>query len=258
MRSIDINCDMGESFGAWKMGSDSAIMPHITSANIACGAHAGDPQVMAATVRMAKVHGVAAGAHPGYPDLLGFGRRRMSMADDELKYWILVQLGALAAVARAEGVELSHVKPHGALYNVACADRRVAATVAQAVRSFSTTLPIFCLPNSFLEAEARENGLSAVREGFCDRAYEPDGSLADRSLPGAVRGDPHLAAGQAAQLAAGRVTSRDGSVLSLQVETVCVHGDTPGAPEIAAAVRKRLESEGYAVAAPSAAGIPRL
>ena len=225
-------------------------MPHITSANIACGAHAGDPNVMAATLALAKKHGVAVGAHPGFADLQGFGRRPLRLSPEELRNLVLYQIGALWAFARAEGIELHHIKPHGALYNMASADATVARPIVRAVKEFSSSLAIFCLPTSALEQEARQTGLVAVPEGFADRAYQPSGSLADRGAPGALVADPETAAERAVQLAAGSVTCLDGSTLRLSVRTICVHGDTPGAPQIAAAVRRALEQSGFAVTAP--------
>lgn len=238
---------MGESFGAWKMGADAEIMPYITSANIACGAHAGDPQVMWATVALAKRHGAAIGAHPSYPDLQGFGRRPIHLSSDEIRNMLLTQLGALWAIARAQGLDLHHVKPHGALYNMACADLELARPIVTAIKAFSSDLPVYCLPGSKLLEEATSSGLQAVPEGFADRAYEPNGSLADRSTPDAVKRDPEKAANQALQLAAGSVTCLDGSILELNVCTLCIHGDTPGAAAIAAEVRSKLAAEGYEI-----------
>jgi UPF0271 protein len=246
-RTIDLNCDMGESFGPWKMGSDAEVMPHITSANVACGAHAGDPNVMAATVALARHHGVAVGAHPGFPDLQGFGRRAMHFSADEIVNLVLYQLGALWAMARAAGVELHHVKPHGALYNMACADAVVARPIVKAVRAFSPALAVYCLPASRLEEEALNEGLTTIPEGFVDRAYEPFGSLVDRHKPGAVASEPSFATRQALQLASGSVTCADGATLRLQVRTLCVHGDTPGAAQIARDVRAALIEAGYHV-----------
>jgi UPF0271 protein len=246
-RTIDLNCDMGESFGPWTMGADAEVMPHITSANVACGAHAGDPNVMAATVALARLHRVVVGAHPGFPDLQGFGRRPIRLSGAELQNIILYQLGALWAMLRSENMEMHHVKPHGALYNMACADAGVAREVVQAVRRFSISLAIYCLPSSALEQEARSAGMNAVPEGFVDRAYEPNGSLVDRSKAGAVASDLSRAAHQALQLAAGSVVCVDGSKLDLTVRTLCVHGDTPGAPQIAEAVHHALADSGYRV-----------
>ncbi len=238
---------MGESFGPWKMGHDAEVMPNVTSANIACGAHAGDQNVMAATVALARRHGVAVGAHPGFADLQGFGRRSLQLSPEELRNLVLYQLGALWAFARSEGVVLHHVKPHGALYNMACADPAIARPVAEAVAKFSKSLAIYCLPSSFLEQEAASQGLMAVPEGFADRAYQPNGSLADRSTPGAVMSDPRLAAARARELAMGSVTCVDGSSLNLTVRTICIHGDNPGAPGIAASVRAALTEQGFQI-----------
>jgi UPF0271 protein len=246
-KSIDLNCDMGESYGPWKLGDDAEIIQHITSANVACGAHAGDPNVMWATVALAKEHRVAVGAHPGFPDLQGFGRRPFRLSGSELRNMLLAQLGALWAIARAQGVELHHVKPHGSLYNMACADTAVAAPLVSALRDFSVALPLYCLPTSALENEACAEGLEVVREGFVDRAYEPNGSLAERGVPGSVLTNATSAAQQAVQLAHGSVTATDGSSIQLLVQTLCVHGDTPGAATIAAKVRSALEAEGYNV-----------
>lgn len=248
LRSIDLNCDMGESFGAWRMGQDETIMPWITSANIACGAHAGDPDVMARTVGLAKEHGVAVGAHPGYPDLQGFGRRRLSMRPDEVTNYVLAQIGALWAIARSEGVALHHVKPHGALYNSAASDAGLAWAIVSAIRIFSPGLVLYCLPGSEMEKAAYEQGISVAREGFADRAYEPNGLLVDRSLRGAVLRVPESAAAHALALAAGKVVARDGTELALSIDTICVHGDTPGAAQIARCINTELASAGYTLA----------
>jgi UPF0271 protein len=244
---------MGESFGVWRLGRDAEVMPHITSANVACGLHAGDPAVMLATVRLARRHGVSVGAHPGFPDLQGFGRRAMRLSADEIRGYVLYQLGALWAIARSEGVDLGHIKPHGALYNIAAVDRSIAEPIAEAVARFSRNLPLYCLPSSELEAAGVENGLQTVPEGFVDRAYEPNGSLVDRSQTGAVAAEPPQAVHQALSLARGEVVCRDGSVLKLSVRTLCVHGDTPGAPDIAREVRAALLADGYSLTAPGRA-----
>jgi len=251
--SIDLNCDMGESFGLWTLGADEALMPFITSANIACGGHAGDPDVMTATVRLAKRHGVAVGAHPGYPDLKFFGRRPMLYSGDEVISLLLYQLGALWAIARGEGVDLRHVKPHGALYNSACADPELAVAVCAAVRRFSTEVYLVGLPNSEMQAAAEERGQPFLAEGFADRAYEPNGSLRDRRLPDSMRGEPLDAGKHAVALAGGTITAFDGTHINAQVATICIHGDTPGAPEIARTVREALSAAGYRVQAPHAA-----
>jgi 5-oxoprolinase (ATP-hydrolysing) subunit A len=247
---IDLNADMGESFGAWSLGRDSELLPWVTSANIACGFHAGDPLVMARTVDLARAQGVAAGAHPGYPDLAGFGRRRLDMTPDELEAAVLYQIGALAGFARAAGAPLRHVKPHGALYNLAAHDRSVAATIAAGVRRFSPDLILVGLAGSLLLEVGRAAGLPVAAEAFADRAYEADGSLRDRRLPGAMLPDPAAAAAQALTIVReGYVLAHDGARVSVQADTLCIHGDTPGAPAYAEAVRQALEQAGVAVLA---------
>jgi UPF0271 protein len=250
MKSIDLNCDLGESFGRWKLGSDDEAMPLITSANIACGAHAGDPSVMRSTVRLARRFGVSIGAHPGYPDLEGFGRRVLPLGDDELANSLLYQLGALEAICRAEGARIVHVKPHGALYHLACRDAHVAQIVTESIRLFDPTVVVFGLPNSELERAAREADMAFAAEGFVDRRYEPNGSIRDRSLPGSMNENPADAAAQALALARGRVHASDGSWLDLPVRTLCVHGDGPNAVSILKAVGPALREAGYTLAAP--------
>jgi UPF0271 protein len=244
---MDINCDMGEGYGPWQMGRDEEIMPLITSANVACGAHAGDPNVMAATVRLARKYGVAVGAHPGYPDLNGFGRRVLPLDPSEVGRWISFQLGALYAIARSEGVELAHVKPHGALYNTAANDTALAVAIAGAVKTFSSELLFFCPPASEMYSAVLEKGLNVAREGFADRAYEPNGSLMNRSKPGSVHSLPERVAEQALQLAEGWVQCADGTVLLHEIETICIHSDTPGAPEMVRAVRAAFAGRGIPV-----------
>ena len=239
--TIDINCDMGESYGAYRLGSDEALLALVTSANIACGFHAGDPQVMEATVRQAAAAGVRIGAHPGYPDLQGFGRRNMDFSPAEVEALVLYQVGALAGFARAAGVELRHVKPHGALYNQAAADPSLAGAVARAVRRFSRDLVLIGLAGSALVAAGQEAGLATWAEGFPERAYNPDGSLRLRKLPGAVIHDPLEAAENAARLAAQGITlTLGGESRRLPVDTLCIHGDSPNALAVAQAVRARL------------------
>jgi UPF0271 protein len=238
---IDLNCDMGESFGRYTLGADSALMPHITSANIACGFHASDPLVMDRTVRLAREHGVAIGAHPGFPDLQGFGRRDMQLSSEEAETAILYQIGALSAFARAAGVGLVHVKPHGALYNQAARDRTLAEAIIRAVTRFSRELIVVGLANSEVVNVALEAGQPVAREAFADRAYEPDGSLRSRRLPGAVLHDPAQAAAQAVRIARdGLVVAWDGQEVPVQAETLCVHGDTPTALVIVQAIRQAL------------------
>jgi 5-oxoprolinase (ATP-hydrolysing) subunit A len=235
---IDINCDMGESFGAYRLGDDAALLPLVTSANIACGFHAGDPPVMEATVRLAVDAGARIGAHPGYPDLQGFGRRNMDFSPAEVEALVLYQVGALAGFVRAAGAELAHVKPHGALYNQAAADPALAEAVARAVRRFSRDLVLVGLAGSALVAAGRAAGLLTWAEAFPERAYNPDGTLRSRKLPGAVIHDPAEAATNAARLA------REGILLSggaLPVDTLCIHGDSPNALAVAKAVRVVLK-----------------
>ena len=243
--SIDINCDMGESFGPWKMGSDDEVMPNITSANVACGAHAGDPRVMRRTVRAAKTHGVSVGAHPGYADLQGFGRREMQVDPAEIEDMLLAQIGALAAIARAEGVPLRHVKAHGALYNQAARDRRLADAIAAAIKAFDPSLIMFGLPKSAMVDAGVAAGLRVAGEGFADRAYEPDGSLTPRSRPGAVIHDPAVVVERAVRMIRdGVVLTPAGREIPLKIDTLCVHGDTPGAAELVKRIRAGLDAAG--------------
>jgi 5-oxoprolinase (ATP-hydrolysing) subunit A len=249
---MDLNADLGESYGRWSLGDDEGLVRHITSANVACGFHAGDYAVMEATVALCSRAGVAIGAQPGYPDLQGFGRRPVAMAPDEVESAVRYQIGALEGFCRAHGVELRHVKPHGALYNLAARDAATADAIARAVARFSRDLALFGLASSQpMRAAAEAHGLSYVPEAFADRAYLPDGSLLPRNVPGAVIDDPAAAAAQAVQAAVeGAVTAVDGSRVPISAQTICCHGDTPGAVTIAAAVRQALEQAGVDVAAP--------
>jgi UPF0271 protein len=245
---IDLNCDMGESFGRYCVGDDEALMPFISSANIACGLHAGDPLVMGRTVRLAREHGVGIGAHPGFPDLQGFGRRGMQLTPEEAEAFILYQIGALAAFAKATGAELVHVKPHGALYNLATRDRPLAEAIARAVARFSRQLILVGLTNSLLVEAGLEASLPVACEAFADRAYEADGSLRSRRLPGAVLKDPAQAAEQAVRIARDRtVIAHTGEEVPMRAETLCLHGDTPAALTIARAIRQALTSAGVEV-----------
>ncbi len=245
--ALDLNADMGESFGRWTLGADAALLPLVTSANIACGFHAGDPGVMAQTVAAAAAAGVAVGAHPGYPDLAGFGRRNLDMSAAELEAAVLYQIGALAAFARAAGVDLAHVKPHGALYNRAALDAAVAEPIARAVRRFSAHLILVGLAGSISLAAGESVGLRVAAEAFADRAYEADGTLRDRRLPGAVLSTPAAAAAQAVAIAQGRLRAHDGTLLPLTAATLCLHGDTPDAVAYATAVRAALDAADVAV-----------
>jgi 5-oxoprolinase (ATP-hydrolysing) subunit A len=245
---IDLNCDMGESFGPWKMGADAEVMPNITSANVACGAHAGDPGVMRRTIRAAKQHGVAVGAHPGFADLQGFGRREMQADPAEVEDSLIAQIGALAAMARAEAAPLRHVKAHGALYNMAARDRKLADAVARAIKAFDASLVMFGLPKSPLIEAGIAAGLRVAAEGFADRSYEPDGSLTPRSRPGAVIHDAAVVVDRAVRMVRdGVVLTSEGREIPLKVDTICVHGDTPGAPELTRRIRAGLEAVGISV-----------
>jgi len=246
--NIDINCDMGESFGPWKMGADAEVMPNITSANVACGAHAGDPGVMRRTIRAAKQHGVAVGAHPGFADLQGFGRREMQADPAEVEDSLIAQIGALAAMARAEAAPLRHVKAHGALYNMAARDRKLADAVARAIKAFDASLVMFGLPKSPLIEAGLAAGLRVAAEGFADRSYEPDGSLTPRSRPGAVIHDAAVVVDRAVRMVRdGVVLTSEGREIPLKVDTICVHGDTPGAPDLTRRIRAGLEAAGISV-----------
>jgi 5-oxoprolinase (ATP-hydrolysing) subunit A len=249
MNTIDLNCDMGESFGAYTIGADEDVMPSISSANVACGYHGGDPGVMRRTVRLAREAGVAVGAHPGLPDLAGFGRRQMRVSPQEVEDMVLYQIGALAAIALSEGVRLQHVKPHGALYNMAVRDRSLADAIARAVASFDSSLILFGLPGSELIRAGAACGVRVAAEGFADRAYEPDGSLTPRSHAGAVIHDTDAVVRRAVRMAVdGKLTTSDGSEIEVRVETICTHGDTPGAQALTRAIRAGLERTGLTVA----------
>jgi len=246
---IDLNADIGESPSSSTTSNDELLMRSITSGSIACGFHAGDPSLMRATVRLAQRSGVAIGAHPGFADPTGFGRREINADPPKITDMVLYQVGALSAIARAEGLRLQHVKPHGALYNMSVKREDVAEAIARAVASFDEKLMMVGLPGSELLAAAAAHGLRVAPEGFADRAYEPDGSLTPRNLSDAVLTDPGRIAERAVQIARDRqVIARDGSVLTMHVDTICVHGDTPGSAAIAAAVRLGLEKAGVTVA----------
>jgi 5-oxoprolinase (ATP-hydrolysing) subunit A len=252
MPTIDLNSDMGESFGAYTIGADAEVITSISSANIACGFHGGDPGVMRRTIRLAREGDVAVGAHPGFPDLAGFGRRDMRVAPQDIEDLVLYQIGALAAIALSEGVRLNHVKAHGALYNMAARERPLADAIARAVRAFDPSLILFVLPGSELQRAGEGAGLAVALEGFADRSYEPDGSLTPRSRAGAVVHDPDIVVQRAVRMAVqGRVTATDGSDLTIRVATICTHGDTPGAHDLTRALRTALEHAGITVAAPA-------
>jgi 5-oxoprolinase (ATP-hydrolysing) subunit A len=247
---IDINSDMGESFGAYSIGHDAGLMKAITSANVAAGFHAGDPSVLRETIRLAKAHGVAVGAHPGFPDLVGFGRRELNVTPKEAEDFVLYQVAAVAGVAAAEGVRLQHVKPHGALFNMAVRNRELADAIARAVAAFDRSLILFGLPGSEILAAGRAAGLRVAAEVFADRAYEPDGSLASRRKPGAVIHDEAAVVARAVRMAKERtVVAVDGAVVPLESDTICVHGDTPGSDLLAAKIRAGFEAAGVTVRA---------
>lgn len=246
---IDLNSDMGESYGAWVMGADDQIMPNITSANIACGFHGGDPRIIDKTMKLAKQHGVAVGAHPSYPDLQGFGRRRMNMSLDEVEAIVIYQVGAMLAFARANDVPLVHVKAHGELYNWAAVEPPVAGAIARGIKRADPTLVFVGLATApkMLEAAAKE-GLKVAREAFADRMYMPDGTLQPRSITGSVHQEPEVAAQQALDIVTQRkVKTAEGGYIPLEAETLCIHGDNPPAPAIAAAVRQHLAEAGVEV-----------
>jgi UPF0271 protein len=247
---IDINSDVGESFGAYTNGHDAGLMRSITSANIAAGFHGGDPSVLRETIRQAKTHGVAVGAHPGFPDLVGFGRRELNVTPKEAEDFVLYQVAAVAGVAAAEGVALQHVKPHGALFNMAVRSTELSAAIARAVAAVNRSLILFGLPGSEILNAGRAAGLRVAAEVFADRAYEPDGSLASRRKPGSVIHDPDAVVARAVRMVKDRVVvATDGSVVHLDADTMCVHGDTPGSDDLAAKIRAGLEAAGVTVKA---------
>ena len=250
MHRVDLNADMGESFGAYSLGDDDALLLSVTSASIACGFHAGDPGTMARAVAACTLHGVALGAHPGLPDLVGFGRRALAVSPAEARDLVTYQIGALAAFAARSGVRLQHVKPHGALYTMAERDPLLAAAIARAVREVDADLILMGLSGGALVEAGRMLGLRVAHEVFADRAYIADGTLAPRGSPGAVLHDPDEVAARIVRLVReGKIAATDGSDLTLEADTVCLHGDAPGAVLLASVVRRTLEEEGVAVRA---------
>jgi len=241
MPSIDLNADLGEGFGPWRLGDDEALLDIVTSANVACGFHAGDPSTMHRICHAAVAKGVAIGAQAGYRDLAGFGRRRIDYDLDELRDDILYQIGALAGFCQVAGDRVRYLKPHGALYNTAAVDEGQASAVVAAVRAYDPALPVLCQPGSVLARSAVAAGLTVVGEGFADRGYRPDGTLVPRSQPGALVHEPAEVVRRAVRMAvAGEVVAVDGSVIACPVRSVCLHGDTPGAVELARQVRAAL------------------
>lgn len=250
--TIDLNSDLGESFGNYSLGCDAEVIKQITSANVACGFHASDPLVMDATVRLAQAHGVGVGAHPGYPDLRGFGRRRLDCSAEELRTDLLYQVGALAAIAQARGVALQHVKPHGALYNTAAGDAKVAAALCAGLAAYDPKLVLVTLAGpggEVIRQQAAAAGLKRIaREAFADRAYTPEGRLVPRNQPGAVIHDPELVAARCLRMASeGVVEASDGSLVKLDPHTICVHGDNPSAVALVQSIRQAMAAAGVAV-----------
>jgi UPF0271 protein len=246
--AVDLNSDMGESFGPYTLGQDEALLDWVSSANVACGFHAGDPRTIGETVALAQERGVAIGAHPSFPDLVGFGRRDMVMTPDEVSTDLLYQLGALDAFCRTAGIPLRHVKPHGALYNRIAVDATLARAFAQTVAIYRRELIIVGLPNSAIERAAAMAGVPYAREVFADRAYNTDGTLVSRRIAGAMITDPTQVARRAVRMVLrGKVTTLTGDEIDLQPDTICIHGDSPGAVDLARTVRGALEANGVTI-----------
>jgi len=250
MKTMDLNCDMGESFGAYRLGMDEEVMQYITSANIACGFHAGDSIVINRSVKTAVEKNVAIGTHPGYPDLMGFGRRSMALTPEEIRHYLVYQIGALKAFCKVHGAGLQHVKPHGALYLDAVGDEIIARAVAESIISFDSDLYFIALAGKkgrTMRQVGEEMGLKVVFEAFPDRAYTPDGSLVSRKKPEAVISDPDLVAERALDMANGFVKAVDGTIIELEVQTLCVHGDNLAAVDLVRTIRKTLEENNIRV-----------
>lgn len=258
MKTIDLNCDIGEGFGAYKLGRDAEVMPHITSANIACGWHAGDPTIMNSTVALAALHKTGCGAHPGYPDMLGFGRRAMAVEADVLKHYMVYQIGAIDAFCKANNYSLRHVKPHGSLYNAILNDEQTAVAVIDAICRINSNLIYVTLAGRKGDAVAeigRRAGLAVAREAFPDRAYTVEGTLAPRSQTGAVIKEPQQVVERALQMAIeGKVISIEGHAIDLKADTLCVHGDNPGAVQMVKEIRRLLKAANVGVAPMFSAG----
>jgi len=254
-KQIDLNSDVGESFGNYKLGTDEQLIPLISSANIACGFHAGDPTVMKNSIKIAKENGVALGAHPGFPDLLGFGRRNMDVSLEEIMDYVIYQIGALQAFAAAQGMTLQHVKPHGALYNMAVKNMKIWEAIAEAVAAVDPRLVLFVMAGPWqgdLEAIGAKHKIRLAFEFFGDRAYNPDGSLVSRKLPGAVIHDHEQVAEKVLKLVKeSKVICIDGTEIELRAETICVHGDNPAALELVSHIRKSLREAGVEIAPPA-------
>ena len=249
MKYVDLNCDLGESFGNYTIGMDEAVIPHISSANVGCGWHGGDPLVMRKTLALAKEAGVAVGAHPGFPDLMGFGRRNMTITPDEAYSYTLYQLGAFYGFAKAAGMEVQHVKPHGAFYNMAGKDLAMSTAICRAIKDFDPNIILLALSGSKMLEAAQEVGIPAAYEVFADRAYNEDGSLVARSLPGAVIHDTEECIRRVVQMVKeGTVTAITGKVIPIRCDSICVHGDNASAVDFVKAIRARLTADGVQIA----------
>lgn len=255
MLRIDLNCDMGESADVERLAAEERVMSHVTSVNVACGIHAGSPEIMRRTVCLARQHHLAVGAHPGFADVQGGGRRNLTLPLEEVENGVASQVRALAGIAAREGVRLTHVKPHGALYNMAAGDRSLAEAIIRAIVATDRQLVLVGLAGSFLIEAAREAGLSAAEEAFADRAYASDGTLVPRDRPGAVIQDERAAVARALRLVReGTVRSLDGVDVPIRADTICLHGDTPGADVLARLIRSALDEAGVLVKALSVSG----
>jgi UPF0271 protein len=248
MFRVDLNCDMGESYGVYRIGNDAELIRYVSAVNIACGFHGGDPSTIRKTVRLALDHGVAVGAHPGLPDLAGFGRRPMEVSPEEVYDMVIYQIGALYGFVKSEGGQLHHVKPHGALYNMAATDRGLSEAIARAVYRVDPGLVLYGLSGSELIRAGQQTGLRTASETFADRSYRPDGTLTPRQEAGALIDDAERAADQVLRMVLeGKVVSCEGEAVNVQAETVCIHGDSPRAVELARRIRERCEAAGVIV-----------
>lgn len=247
-KKVDLNCDMGESFGVYKLGMDEEVIKHISSANIACGFHAGDPSVMDYTVKLALKNGVGIGAHPSFPDLNGFGRRKMDINPEDVRKLVIYQIGALEAFAKSHSTQLQHVKAHGSLNNMASTNYKLALAIAQAIKQVNKDLIYVALGGSAMYKAGKELGLKVASEVFADRAYNPDGTLVSRKKPGAVIKNPELVSKRVIKMITkGKVTAVDGTEIDVEADTICVHGDNPEAVELVKHLKTSLESKGIQI-----------
>lgn len=250
MYYVDLNSDIGEGYGAYNLGMDEEIIKHVTSINLACGWHAGDAMIMDKTTKLAKEQGVMVGAHPGYPDLLGFGRRKMDITPEEARNYMLYQVGALKAFTEAHGVKLQHMKLHGAFYNTACNDEKLANAILDGIEAVDKDIILMVLSGSYIAEEAKRRGLKVSQEVFADRGYNEDGTLVNRSLPGAFVKDPKEAIPRVVRMIKeGKVTTADGKDIDIVADSICVHGDNPKAIEFVKEIRKGLEEAGIEITA---------